>query len=160
MEIAGFVVAVLAVVASGASALYALGANRRADEANRTARAALDLQARIDEREREYRDVDWEAEWHPETGLTITNSGLTDANHVTAVLRGPLGTERHDLGDLRSGESATIDSAVASAWMKENKRSMPSSPPFFVHWSSPLGVAEDRDVTSRSLFMLADDFPD
>jgi hypothetical protein len=44
MEIAGFVVAVLAALASGAAALYALGANRRADEANRTAAQALDVQ--------------------------------------------------------------------------------------------------------------------
>ncbi|WP_285364094.1 hypothetical protein [Microbacterium sp. LMC-P-041] len=44
MEIASFVVAVLAVIASGAAALYALGANRRADEANRTAEEALKVQ--------------------------------------------------------------------------------------------------------------------
>jgi hypothetical protein len=44
MEIASFVVAVLAVIASGAAALYALGANRRADAANRTAEEALKVQ--------------------------------------------------------------------------------------------------------------------
>jgi len=44
MEIAGFVVAVLAAIAAGFAALYARGANRRADAANRTAEQALEVQ--------------------------------------------------------------------------------------------------------------------
>lgn len=44
MEIAGFVVAVLAVLIAGASALYARGANNRATEANELAAEALAVQ--------------------------------------------------------------------------------------------------------------------
>lgn len=160
MEIAGFVVAALALIASFASALYALGANRRADEANRTAKAALDLQSRIDEREREYRDVDWTADWDEQTGFALANSGLTDATHVTLIMRGFHGAERHDLGDIPAGGSVAVESVAAAAWIDENKQSMPLSPPYLVHWSSPLGVAEQREVPSRSLYMLPDDYSD
>lgn len=62
MEIAGFVVAVLAALGAVIAAVYAGGANRRADEANKTAARALDLQARIDARDREFREVMWECD--------------------------------------------------------------------------------------------------
>ena len=101
-----------------------------------------------------------EARWGAESGFTLTNVGLTDATQVTLVIRGLRDSERHELGDIPHGESATAHSTAATEWVEENKDSMPLSPPYFVHWSSLLGVAEQREIPARTLFMLPDDYPD
>jgi hypothetical protein len=160
MEIAGFVVAVLAVLIAAASLVYAKGANDRADVANRTAREALDLQARVDAREREYRDVSWRSSFDHGRGFTLTNDGLTDAHRVTLILYGDQDRELHRLGDIRAGQSATVQSRLASVWMREYERSMPLAPPFMTHWSSPLGVASQYSARAVTLYSLPDDVED
>lgn len=137
--------------------IVAIRANGRAAEANRTSREALDLQSRIDQREREYRNVEWTATHDRSGGFTLTNSGLTDATQVTLVMRNFAGSERHDLGDIPAQSSVSVQSAAAAAWMREAESSMPLSPPYFVHWSSPLGVADQREMPKQALFMAPDD---
>lgn len=153
MEIAGFVVGAISMLIAAASALYAKGANARADEANRVATAALDLQARIDSREREYRDVTWSASYKRDVGFTLTNEGLTEAREVVLVLHGGNERELHRVGDVAHGQSATVVSRVAAEWMRDNEASMPLAPAFTAHWSSPLGVADRHYSPPTGLFI-------
>lgn len=144
---------VLGAVGAVGAWIVAIRANGRAAEANRTSREALDLQSRIDQREREYRHVEWTAEYNGGAGFTLTNSGLTDATQVTLVLRHlEEPDERHDLGDIPAQGSVSVDSVAAAAWMSGAASTLPTSPPYFVHWSSPLGVADQREMPKQALF--------
>lgn len=116
-------------------------------EANRIAADAGELLRKQDEREREYRDVEWRAMYDARAGgFKLLNVGVTDAIGVTLVLRGFQGGERYDLGDIPSQGCAVVDSAAAAVWMEENEDRTPIAPPYVVHWSSPLGVAEQREA--------------
>ncbi len=158
MEIAGFVVAVLAVVAAGASALYARGANARADTANSRATEALDLQRVIDARDREFRDVRWEL--HVErnsqdarfTEASLVNVGLTEAQSITLVIESKTSSEAIAIAALEPGKVATVRSASAATWFEENERYVPLAPSFRVHWSSPLGQSSERYHDGKAFF--------
>ncbi|MCK2032198.1 hypothetical protein [Microbacterium sp. KSW4-4] len=148
MEIAGFVVAVLAVVAAGASVLYARGANSRADEANRTAEKALDLQARADAREREFREVRWEAGYDLDDRerpvFRLTNVGHTDAHSVSLLLATPGRRETlFTLGNVGAGGSAQVVLTDDETQRSIVELMILTADPWRVHWSSPLGHAEE-----------------
>lgn len=157
VEIAGFVVALVAALAAGASALYALGANRQAAVANQRASEALELQHRIDDREREFRDVAWESSWHEATGFTLRNVGLTDAHHVTLVLHDAHDSERHDLGLVAAGQSVDVDSPRVASWMVAMREFLPLGPGYLVHWSSRLGQPSEFRTPAVALFELPED---
>jgi len=158
MEIAGFVVAVLAVVAAGASALYARGANARADTANSRATDALDLQRVIDARDREFRDVRWEL--HVErntqnarfTDARLVNVGLTEAQDITLVVESKTSSEAIAIASLQPGEFAVVRSTSAATWFEENEKYMPLTPQFRVHWSSPLGQSSESCHDGKVFF--------
>lgn len=147
MEIAGLVVAVLAALGALVAAWYAGEANRRADEANRTAERALDLQSRIDAREREFREVEWECDYALDDAdnvvFRVKNSGHTNACQVTVVFWAP--GETHEIasgvGDVDAG--AHIDVAVETEMRGRSAIEvlLLQDTPYRVHWSSPLGQA-------------------
>lgn len=158
MEIAGFVVAVVASLVAVASAWFALGANRRADTADTRATEAVDLQRRIDEREREFRSVSWHGAWEAPTEpdavplFQLTNTGLTDASGVTLVLEMPRGAQAYNLGDLPHGDHRT-------APLHTNMRG-PAAPAvlelhglqYEVHWSGPLGQVDRYQHAGHQIF--------
>jgi len=156
MEIAGLVVAVLAALAAGASSLYALGANRRADTANERANDALDLQKRIDAREREFRDVTWSGAWVSDSSGTpvfrVSNRGLTTACSVTIVYSYNALRYVESVGDLEPSayvdlapETAAADEIVLELMLRVNAA-------FRVHWSSPLGQADSYESAGLQVF--------
>lgn len=148
MDIAGFVVAVLAAVAAVVAALYAGGANRRADEANRTAEKALDLQSRIDAREREFREVEWDCEYALDDAenvvFRVTNVGHTDACQVTVIFWSPDGTHEivRTLGDIAVGAHADVGVKTEMRGQSAVELLLFRDTHWRVHWSSPLGHAE------------------
>lgn len=157
MEIAGFVVALLAVVMAGASAVFARGANVRASEANRTAERALDLQARLDDREREFREVRWKGEYDLNEArqplFRLTNVGMTHARSVTLVVAVPgKPNSAYALGDIDSGASA--DLLVGEDPMDRDAIELMlfTDDPWRVHWSSPLGHADTYRHVGRQVF--------
>lgn len=148
MEIAGFVVAVLAAVGALVAAWYAGGANRRADEANRTAERALDLQSRIDAREREFREVEWECDYALDEAdnvvFRVKNSGHTDACQVTVVFWAPGGTHEvaSGVGDVAAGTHTDVPVVTEMKGQAAVEVLLLQDTPYRVHWSSPLGQAE------------------
>lgn len=161
MEIAALLVAVLAMGAAVASALYARGANARADVANERATEALDLQRRIDERAREFVDVDWKLEVDRDwsggrfTGVAFRNIGLTPAHDVTFVIDLPeFATEVFKSDAVNPGYAAGFISDATGWWMEKNRPSVPEHPPFRVHWSSPLGNVDDRGYEGKGIFEI------
>lgn len=160
MEIAAFVVAVLAVLAAGASAFYARGANSRADTANERAGEALDLQRRIDERAGEFTDVRWEirvdSEWSGGryTGVSFHNVGLTPARKVTFVIEveGWAIADILEVDEVLPGHGTGFNSDAAAMWMEKNDDLEPQHPPFLVHWSSPLGNVMQRSYDGECLY--------
>lgn len=157
MEIAGLIVAIVAVVAALASALYAHGANKRADVANQRASEALDLQRRIDERAREFRDVIWVFAWSPwsEPGgpplLDLTNGGLTTAVDVTLVIVLPSGQQAIHVGTVGPGETRMVEVNYAKPGPAHDHIELIRDPLFRLHWSSPLGHASDFATSARQL---------
>lgn len=148
MEIAGFVVALLAAVGAVWAAVAANGANRRADEANRTAEKALDLQSRIDAREREFREVEWDASYDIGADEAIVfrvkNTGHTDACQVTVVFTAPDGSTEiaRSLGDIASGRHADVSVESEMTGQSAVEVLLLQHYPWRVHWSSPLGQVE------------------
>lgn len=148
MEIAGFVVAVLAAIGALVAAWYAGGANRRADEANRTAERALDLQSRIDAREREFREVEWECDYALDDAdrvvFRVKNSGHTDACQVTVVFGAPGGTHEiaRSVGDVASGKHVDVSVETEMRGQAAVEVLLLQDTPYRVHWSSPLGQVD------------------
>ncbi|RBO70878.1 hypothetical protein DSP71_19430 [Microbacterium sp. H6] len=148
MEIAGFVVALVAALGAAVAALYAGGANRRADEANRTAEKALDLQARIDAREREFREVMWECDYALDDAdnivFRVQNTGFTDARQATAVFWAPNGTHEivRAVGDVAAGAFADVRVETEMRGQSAVEVLLLMDTPWRMHWSSPLGHAE------------------
>ncbi|MEV8360295.1 hypothetical protein [Microbacterium sp. NPDC076895] len=155
MELAGLIVAVLATAAAALSLLYARGANRRADVANARAEEALDLQRRIDEREREFRDVQWAISWSPWTKQTekpavqLTNAGLTTATNVTLVLTLPTMQQVLNVGTVEPGETRTLDIEYPKVGPAHDHIELIRDPLWRVHWSSPLGHPDEIKGTAR-----------
>lgn len=158
MDVAALVVAILAMAAAGASALIAKGANTRADTANARAREALDLQKRIDDREREFRDVRWRGsvERHHGDGpdeFRLANEGLTQAESVVLVIEySDRPREDYHLGTVGAGEWKGVRSEGLAGWMSAVVVSMPVYPGFTVHWSSPLGQVQEEFHGERQIF--------
>lgn len=147
--VAGAIVAVVAVFVAG-------NANRRATEANEIAERALDLEARVDERQREFRAVEWRLRADQQDGryfLRLWNIGYTEACNVTLVLFLDPDSEVHALGKVYPGERGRIESPLISEWLTDAAAHEVVHPGFRVHWSSPLGYVSD--VTYR-LSTLAD----
>ena len=150
MEIAGFVVAVVAVLVAVGSVIYAA-------RADRTAKDALNLQVAVDARQREFRSVVWEAEStaddeDPPNAFTLTNAGDTDAREVSVVLQlGWRERETHHLGDIPARETRTITSDAFAAWIVGARDHEYVHPAYRVHWSSPLGQVDDQDVPARDI---------
>lgn len=148
MEIAGFVVAVFAAIAALLAAVYAGGANRRADEANRTAERALDLQARIDAREREFREVDWECGYAIDESESVVfrvkNTGHTDACQVTVIFSAPGGSHEiaQALGDIAVGAEKVVSVDTEMSGQSAVEVLLLQDTQWRLHWSSPLGFAE------------------
>lgn len=154
MDALGLIVAILALAVGAASAAYARGANRRADAANSTAAAALDLQAVIDARDREFRAVDWDADvvtLNAVDALALTNTGDTDARSVTVVLTLSRERETHAIGDVPAKTTISIPSARLTAWMVEAREHEVVHPGYRVHWSSPLGQVSDETYPLRDV---------
>lgn len=148
--------AVGALIAIGAL-IVAMVANSRSTKANRIAQNALEIDSRVDERQREFRAVDWDAAvMADETPLEfeLTNVGDTPAVSVTIVLH--LGKERetHALGDIPAKTGAKVTSDRFIAWMTEAFDHEFVHPGYRVHWSSPLGQVSDITMPSRTV----DDF--
>jgi len=148
MEIAGFVVAVLAAVGAVVAAFYAGGANRRADEANRTAARALDLQARIDAREREFREVEWDCDYAIDHAdrlvFRVKNTGHTNACQVTVVFWAPSGGYEiaRPVGDIAAGESSGVSFETDMKGQIALEAMLLQDTGYRLHWSSPLGQVE------------------
>lgn len=165
MEVASLVVAVLAVLAAGGSLLYAKGANDRADVANARAEEAIDLQKRIDERDREFRAVEWDANVANQvngvvTEYVLTNAGDSDAMSVTVVLYLNPDREVHHVGDIAARQSVTITSPLFIQWMREAVEHEVVTPGARVHWSSRLGQVGDERVSMKTFadFIVQDDY--
>ncbi|WP_261165748.1 hypothetical protein [Microbacterium sp. Marseille-Q6965] len=152
----------VAVLAVGVSAFFAWRSNRIADAARREARAAnenaeraLDLQARIDARAVEFREVTWSGRWiEPASAdevlqFELTNTGLTPAHNVTLILDELVHDDvqgfraevfRFDVIYPSSSARAPLahltadDVIYASSFRGKH---------FRVHWSSPLGKASE-----------------
>ncbi|WDH77916.1 hypothetical protein PTQ19_10320 [Microbacterium esteraromaticum] len=146
MEIAGFVVAVLAVAASGFSLWYARAANITSDK-------ALDLQAGIDAREREFRDVVWKGSYETAEDnsvvFALTNVGLTPAKQVTLVFTHNQERRAHSLGDIAVNGTATATFTTEMTGGLAVELMLFTDPPFFVHWSSPAGQVEEYEYKGR-----------
>lgn len=157
MEIIGLVIAGLAVLVAAVSARYAQLANRRAAEANKTAQQALDLQARIDAREREFHQVTWEGQYalagDDEVVFELTNVGLSPAHDVTVVIT-PNGMERETLEFDLIAPGQSAQSRMRHGWEGRTVLEMMllQDDPFEVHWSSPLGKAQTYKYAGRQAF--------
>ncbi|MFJ3473397.1 hypothetical protein ACIPJ1_10720 [Microbacterium maritypicum] len=154
MDVIGLVVAVLALLVGGASAVYARGANRWADDANRTAASALNLQGIIDAREREFRAVDWDADVvtvGSGDAFALTNIGETEALAVTVVLKLSRERETYVLERIPAKSTVTLNSAKLTRWMVEARDHEVVHPGYRIHWSSPLGQASDEERPLRSV---------
>lgn len=158
--LSGAAAAVSALVAVGAL-IFAMLANRRANEANthaqvanERARNAYNLQVRIDDRDREFRMVSWGVEPKDDDGarsIAITNVGLSEARSVTMVL---FLSDDHEVVEspvLRKGESVTVSTPRLSAWLKAAWEYEVLTPKVMVHWSSPLGKASHATVNGKDL---------
>lgn len=156
MEIAGFVVAVFAAAGAVVAALYARGANHRADEANRTAKEALDLQSRIDARDREFREVRWDGGYDVDSErrplFRLSNVGHTDAHSVSLLIAANGKPETlYPLGDIAAGNhaDARLDERPMQAGILELM--ILTDDHWRVHWSSPLGQAADYHYPGRQI---------
>ena len=148
-------------IAGSVGALMAIGAfvvsilaNLRSTDANRIARNALEIESRVDERQREFRAVDWDAVvTADEESLVfeLRNVGDTPAVSVTIVLQ--LGKERdtHALGDISPKASVKVTSDNFAAWMTGALEHDFVHPGYRVHWSSPLGQVSDVIMPSRTI---------
>lgn len=135
---------------AAASAVVAVGSLVAALVANLRAKDAVRLQQRIDEREREFRQVSWRSAWRgdiaPDESVVfrLENTGLTDARGVTLVVNMQGGQQAFRLGDIAAGGAAEarpqtslvgpVAAAALALWG--------NGVGFGVHWSSPLGQVD------------------
>lgn len=150
-SIAGAVGAVVAVIAL----FVAGGANARAKDAN-------DLQKRIDDRSREFRDVRWRAGMQlsddgSHTVFTLANHGLTDAQNVVVVIEySDRPREHYKLGTIEAGQWKPVESEGLQGWRAATAEAMPIHPAFTVHWWSPLGTADEYTSWEGTIFQTDD----
>jgi len=150
----GDVVALLAAGVAVWAVIVAHSANGRAREAN-------DLQRRIDERAREYCDVEWDAPLAvPDSSdsppaLRLKNIGSTDAKDVLLILA--IAGRRRTLraGDIDAGQFGDVlipdvpeDIAGALGAAVFNQFEFG----YTLHWSSPLGAPATHVVPGRQIF--------
>jgi hypothetical protein len=148
------IIAVLAIFVAIASVIVAIVANIRAKE-------ALALQSRIDEREREFRAVEWDTSVPLKvdgvaTEFILTNVGDSDARSVTAVLHLNPDREVHHVGDIPAKHSVTITSPQFTDWMREAVEHEVVNPSARVHWSSPLGQVGDETLPMKTIHDFID----
>jgi hypothetical protein len=140
-------IAGVAVVIAGASALFAWTANRRAAD-------ALELQRSIDAREREFRDVSWGLSWSPWTradetpSLQLSNLGLTTAVDVTLVLLLPTMQQAIHVGTVEPGETRTVEIAYSKTGPAQEHVELIRDPIYRLQWSSPLGQPDEAMATA------------
>lgn len=150
----GEVTAIVATIIAGGSVWIALvanghsaAANREAAVANSRASQALALQKEIDDRAREFRDVEWTGTWVPEADMNVpqfrlSNIGLTTAESVTLILTVPSNERQHwSLGTIEPGDYRDIEFGAAVAAGAVAALMAHRLLPFAVHWSSPRGQA-------------------
>lgn len=158
MEIAAFVVSVLAALVAVWMAFLARAANQRADEANRQAEAALDHEKRLDEREREFRSVSWRGHLAtpPDGPVTfeLINGGLTEARDVVLVVHeSHLGeAARFDFERISGGERKSVELTYRSE--AHTRRDIGWNPAYTVHWVSPLGHASRVENPESNVFLV------
>lgn len=133
-------IAAIAVLMAIGSFIVAVLAYRRSSE-------AAALQSRIDEREREFREVSWHTGWRGDIEqdqtviLRLENTGLTSAVQVTLVLEMQGGDQAFHMGDIPAGDFADahprtdLKGPVGAAFLALSGNGVA----FRVHWSSPLG---------------------
>ncbi len=127
----------------------ASAANQLADAANKRADEAHDLQRRIDEREREFRDVTWSIGWSPwehPTGMPaveVSNTGLTAARQVTLVVVLPRGQQAIEVGDVGPGETRTFAIQYGRRGPAHKHIELIRDVKYRLHWSSPLGHPDE-----------------
>lgn len=147
----------VAIRANGKSA----EANTIAREATKTSQEALALQARIDEREREYRDVSWRGGWEVDVvgnvSFVVYNDGLTQAKDVTLALNHSGYRVLRKLGDLDPGEEARFEVPDVETFTDEQGYTQVDQRLFdqtswVMHWSSPLGHVESVSVLGTNYF--------
>jgi|SRR6478736_6629179 len=142
------VIALCAIVVAIVSVVVAVVANARAKD-------ALDLQKRIDAREREFRDVTWSLSWSPWTGpsekpaLQLTNSGLTTATNVTLMITLPSSQQALRVGTIEPGETRTLEVEYDRPGPAHNHIELIRDPAYRLHWSSPLGHPDEVRATAR-----------
>jgi len=140
-------------------------ANFRSKEANRIAQTALDIESRVDDRQREFRAVEWDAGVAAEdSGQTfrfeLRNAGDTDAIGATVVLQLTPDRETHQLGNIPAKNVAVITSDSLDNWMREAVVHEVVHPAYRVHWSSPLGQVSDITMPARTVDDFIVDFGD
>lgn len=146
------------VAAAGAVGAWvvAMRANRRADAANVTAERALDLQSRIDAREREYRAVRWKGEWDLDDAgrivFRLTNTGHTPACSVTAVVTRDGDDVVRELGDVAAGAHGDVRISTQMTGQAAVEVLRRQDTPFEVHWSSPLGAPKTYRYPGLQLY--------
>ncbi|WP_162893188.1 hypothetical protein [Microbacterium halotolerans] len=150
MEIAAFVVAVVAAGAATVMAFLAHGANKRAQE-------ALDHERRLDERHREFRDVSWHGKLARGDGrqpeFRLKNTGLTEAQDVVlliVLLRD--GTVRADFPRVGAGEVVRVSLVGKGTELALEEQLHDGESPYRVHWASPKGHVDDRRFDGTSYF--------
>lgn len=127
------------------------------------AKKGADLQQQIDARGREYQEVTWGVGTDRPIGddrvemLRLSNHGVTAAENVTVVIRYDHDSEKLELGAIPSGKAKAVPSARLRAWMDEKREYMPLAPAVTVHWTSPLGNAQQVYFPPTTLFELPED---
>lgn len=156
------VVSVIALLVAAGQTSKANGiaddARREAERANVLAKAALDIQKRIDDRAAEYRDVRWEGSWETgpdidhQMGFALKNVGTTRAARVTLIIEVRYSEEVFTFDSIEPGEGRIV--VVKGQTVDEFRESqeMELRPPFRVHWTSPLGHAQEESFERSSLF--------
>ncbi len=120
------------------------------------ARQSLAMSTRVDERQREFRAVDWDAttnlaDEESPIAFELTNRGDTDAMSVTLVLYLNPDMQTHALGDVPARTTTSVTSPELTEWMRGALEYEVVHPSYRVHWSSPLGQVSDERYPQRSV---------
>lgn len=151
MQVVTPLLAIASIVIAAVSATNAHKSRKRADE-------ALDHQRRLDERDREFRDVVWRGALlsppDASAGFELTNGGMTEAQSVVLVVHASKfgEAERFDFGYIRGGERVEVQMPYGEI---HGRREFGWNPGFTVHWVSPLGYAarfEAEEHTDRLVY--------
>lgn len=161
MDWVGAVGGVVGVLVAIGALIVAIAANIRSSEANRISRKAFDRESLIDDRQREFRAVAWEAsvdndETTGSLAFELRNVGDTQAVAVTVVLHLFQDRETYKLGDIPARGAAKITSEGLIHWMRRARERDFFHPGFRVHWSSPLGQVSDEMIPSSSVDDIVD----